>query len=459
MLSCDTLVALGCVTSSGKNLFAKNSDRPLQESQPLVFFPAAKHPIGETLHCTHIDIPEAPQTYALIASKPYWMWGCEIGVNEKGVVIGNEAEDSCLPTDAAEGLLGMDLVRLALERGASAYEAMHVITSLLEQWGQNANAHVSAEYRYDNSYIIADAAEAWILETAGRRWVAKRVTDFSAISNCYSITNEYDEASDDIISFARENRLLAPDAPFDFAQAYTRIVLRQQRAVPRYRMLLSLLSRQRGVLSRESVVSILRNHFEGDLLAPRYSAGESLFASVCMHAMTEKDSKTAASLIVTWHDVLGIQCRHCFSNPCTSVYVPIYFTGYLPKSFQQADGKFSSDSAWWVMERLQIAISADYARFAPIVRQALDALESKFSADAKTTEDQAIALLLDNKKADANAILNALMDRCANELLVVANAQFEQIRNALQNDGGLYGNRAAFIRTFCQNTGIDFIDS
>lgn len=38
LLSCDTMVALGNSTKSGNVIFAKNSDRPLGESQPLCLF-------------------------------------------------------------------------------------------------------------------------------------------------------------------------------------------------------------------------------------------------------------------------------------------------------------------------------------------------------------------------------------------------------------------------------------
>jgi dipeptidase len=37
MLSCDTLVALGCVTSAGRTLFAKNSDRPLAKRSRRIY--------------------------------------------------------------------------------------------------------------------------------------------------------------------------------------------------------------------------------------------------------------------------------------------------------------------------------------------------------------------------------------------------------------------------------------
>ena len=63
------------------------------------------------------------------------------------------------------------------------------------------------------------------------------------------MSDDFDEASEDIESYARQMRLLAPDAPFDFARAYSRTVLRQQRAVPRYRRLNKLLDKLSPALS------------------------------------------------------------------------------------------------------------------------------------------------------------------------------------------------------------------
>lgn len=55
------------------------------------------------------------QTKAVMLSKPNWMWGAEMGVNECGVAIGNEAVwtfDSTPEADPkVKRLLGMDLVR------------------------------------------------------------------------------------------------------------------------------------------------------------------------------------------------------------------------------------------------------------------------------------------------------------------------------------------------------------
>ena len=113
---CDTFVALPDATPGGDLIFGKNSDRPGGEIQDVVSFPARQHAAGESLQCTYLEIPQDLQTFAVILSKPRWMWGAEMGANEHGVVIGNEAVWTTEPY-AETGLLGMDLVRLGLERG------------------------------------------------------------------------------------------------------------------------------------------------------------------------------------------------------------------------------------------------------------------------------------------------------------------------------------------------------
>ena len=168
---CDTMVALPPTTAAGGVLFAKNSDRERNEAQPVSWHPRARHAPGTRLRCTYIDIPQAARTNAVILSKPYWIWGAEMGVNEHGVAIGNEAVFTKAKREKP-GLLGMDLLRLGLERGASAEEAVTVITDLLQQYGQGGQAGHTHKLVYDNSFIVSDRREAWILETVGRVWAA-----------------------------------------------------------------------------------------------------------------------------------------------------------------------------------------------------------------------------------------------------------------------------------------------
>lgn len=52
---------------------------------------------------------------SVILSKPAWMWGAEMGANDKNVAIGNEAVWTNYNDDDGDAsvkrLLGMDLVR------------------------------------------------------------------------------------------------------------------------------------------------------------------------------------------------------------------------------------------------------------------------------------------------------------------------------------------------------------
>lgn len=86
--------------------------------------PPMDHGDVSTVRCTYIEIPQAKSTLGVVLSKPSWMWGCEMGANDKGVVGGNEAVHSVMSSElgSEERLLGMDLLRLALERGPTAHE-------------------------------------------------------------------------------------------------------------------------------------------------------------------------------------------------------------------------------------------------------------------------------------------------------------------------------------------------
>jgi secernin len=176
---CDTQVLVG----ADAVWFAKNSDREPGEPQPVVRHASVRGDTAASVRVTYLEIPQVPDRHAVILSKPAWCWGAEMGVNECGVAIGNEAIFS-RHISTTPALLGMDLVRLGLERAASAREAVDVMKALLQEHGQGGPAgHRDKGFCYDNSYIVADAREAWLLETAGREWCEKRITTHGAISN------------------------------------------------------------------------------------------------------------------------------------------------------------------------------------------------------------------------------------------------------------------------------------
>ena len=176
--SCDTLVYVGGEVGPQCTIFGKNSDRPAEEEHEVVFIPGQHHLPGSKVRCTYIEIEQAAQTLAVVLSRPIWLWGCEMGANERGVVGGNEAVHSVLSGElgSEKRLLGMDLLRLALERGETARDAAQICCELLECHGQGGGCAEGDDWSYENGYIFADAVEAWVVETAGvshwaREWV------------------------------------------------------------------------------------------------------------------------------------------------------------------------------------------------------------------------------------------------------------------------------------------------
>jgi secernin len=50
------------------------------------------------------------------------------------------------------------------------------MVELLEDHGQGGPCEEGGDWSYHNSFMVADAQEAWVMETAGKWWVAERVT-------------------------------------------------------------------------------------------------------------------------------------------------------------------------------------------------------------------------------------------------------------------------------------------
>jgi secernin len=296
---CDTFVALPDVTLDGAVIFGKNSDRPGGESQVVEAYPALDHPAGARLQCTWLEIPQSHHTFAVLLSRPAWMWGAEMGANEHGVVIGNEAVSSNQPC-AETGLLGMDLVRLGLERGASAREALQVIVDLMAAHGQGGNCAEHFDFTYHNSYLLADPNEAWVLETAGRYWVADRVTQGTrSISNSLSIHGVGD---------LRCAALEPPetDGAFDFAWHFGGVMAKQPPPPQSREGRVRMLCRQHaGDFSIDIAKTILRDHEGG----------------VCMHGGFETRGSQVSSLGPAGHEHWFIEAPF----PCQEQFRPWNF--------------------------------------------------------------------------------------------------------------------------------------
>jgi secernin len=160
-----------CLLREKGSIFAKNSDRPVSELQLVRSYPARN--AGGALYTQYLTI-EDTGAIPCVLSRPTWLWGAEHGVNAFHVAIGNEKIYATSdPYDAQPALIGMDLVRLGLERGRSAEEAIDVMTALLERHGQGGVADATTNEPYWSSFLVVDPTGAWVLETCARTWAAR----------------------------------------------------------------------------------------------------------------------------------------------------------------------------------------------------------------------------------------------------------------------------------------------
>lgn len=377
---CDTVVALGSVTADGVTLFGKNSDREPNEAHHLLRVPRASHPPGSKVKCTYLEIPQVEQTCEVLLAKPFWIWGAEMGANEYGVVIGNEAIFTKVPYEKGPGLIGMDFLRLGLERAATAQEAVRVITSLLDTYGQGGNCGFEHKFYYHNSFIIADPHDAWVLETAGPHWAAEQVKDFRTISNGPTIGAQWDAASADLVSYAVSRGWCKGRDDFSFARCYSDFVYttfsycsaRQQRTE-------GILSANRGQITLDTLMAALRDH--GSQAEPEWTPARGITgAEVCMHAGFGpiRGSQTTGSMVshlapdVQTHFVTGT------AAPCTSVFKPLWLGTDVPDTGPAPAGTYDEATLYWSHEALHRTTLRNYATLLPMYRAERDQLEQRF---------------------------------------------------------------------------------
>jgi dipeptidase len=417
---CDTLVAAGNATADGAVIFAKNSDREPNEAHQILLVPAADHPAGSTVTCTYLELPQVLHTNAVLLAKPFWIWGAEMGANEYGVAIGNEAVFTKVPYEKGPGLIGMDFIRLALERAASARSALEVIVDLLEQYGQGGSCGYLHPFYYHNSFILADPQEAWVLETAGRQWAAERVKDVRSISNAITIGREWDLASAGLVDYAVDQGWCRRREEFDFGRCYSDFLYtRFSDAQARCSRTADLLHKQKGKITVGMMMAYLRDHGQDE--DPNWSPGRGLSgADVCMHVGFGpiRINQTVGSLVS--HLAPGCQTHWITgtSAPCTSVFKPVWIDIGLPEGVGfDPQATYSEASLWWQHEALHREIVRDYALRIDCMQAERDELEARF-LEAWETANQ-------GSQADRAAFSTS----CFNEANAAEERWLEKVRN------------------------------
>lgn len=357
---CDTFA----VVDADGALFAKNSDRTPSEVQLVEWHPA--RPAGARLRTQYLTLDDAP-AHALVLSRPAWLWGGEHGVNEHGLAVGNERLWVRRPLDGPPALIGMDLVRLTLERARTADEGLEVLTALVSRYGQGGSCEEHHDDPYDSSFLVVDAGGGWIVETSGKEWVAAPVGDGAAISNRYTVGDTWTRS--------------APGVPAGFdVEAWHDPAVDTRLADHRLMATRSCVAERPGPAA---AVAALRDHGgprwgepgarRVDPVPPPAELGDDLSGiTVCMHLAGFQ--ATTASLVARL-PVDGGPPRVwiCPGQPCVGVYLPgLVAAGAAPLV----------DAALWKrFAALRDRLDGDHGELAP-VRAVLDPLEDELWAEA-----------------------------------------------------------------------------
>jgi hypothetical protein len=274
----------------------------------------------------------------------------------------------------------MDLVRLGLERARSAAEAVDVMTGLLETYGQGGIADAAHQDAYDSSFLVADPAQAFVLETAGSDYAVAPFPAGTAISNRISLGTEWTGASGALAPGEDFGRFRDPREDTAFADVRLAASRRFLRSTPP------------GGLTTAATAAHLRDHGSGPWGAP---AGDGVVrpppaaigedfggVSVCMHVrgLCVTAASMIAELPLGLADGAPLRTYVAPGSPCASIYVPAFpstATGPPPC----IPLELSSQDFWHAADAVRQLVEDDPAAL-PAVRAVLQPVEDELWAEA-----------------------------------------------------------------------------
>jgi secernin len=368
----DMVAALPRATAASTTLFGHNSNRPGGEPPALRRVPGRAFAPGEQVRAQHVALPQARRTATVLAGRPAGRWGYANGVNEHGVAAGVTTLRTRLRGEAP-GLTGTDLVRLALERAATAVQAVDVVTDLVGRHGPGAGDPADPDGG-DPVLLLADGREAYALVACGRHWAVQQVRDVRALGDVGPLRQDWDRISPGLAGLAIESGWWPADgSKLDFAAA---LAAGDEGAagLRRWGRATLLLEQGRGRLDAASVRALLGDH-----------GGGPASHALCQHGGGGAP-ETAASLVAD----LGGPDRPplawaAFGPPCGGVYLPVTPDGELPVDFDEDEP--GGGCALGRRLRRLAGRAPD-----PAARPALDALQARLDRDAAEYLGEARAL-------------------------------------------------------------------
>jgi dipeptidase len=373
----DMVAVLGRAVVDGHTLFGHNAaGRPSLAPCP-VATPAGSHAPDELVRATRIALPQARRTHAVLGVRPAAAWGYCHGVNEHGVAAGCTRLRTRLRLDAP-GLTGPDLVRLALERGQTARQALEALTDLVGRYGQGP--FPGGQDETDSAFLLADAREAFLVEASGRYWVYQEVREARAASDGCTVRQDWDAIAPGLAGRAIASGWWPEDgSKLDFAGALAAEADGADSALRRWGQATRLLAEQSGHIDTPYLRHLLSDHYEGsadEADPPGSGAGP---RPLCAHAGAARPAGTVASLVAVLGTAVPL-AWWALGPPCAGAYLPLVPLGDLPEGLTVAQppaaGGPAAPGRSRALEGLQALFDAEAAEFlaeaAPLKAQGRD---------------------------------------------------------------------------------------
>jgi secernin len=291
------------------------------------------------------------------------------------------------PKAAPPALTGMDLVRLGLERGATADEALDVLTRLIERHGQGGSGEEHADEPYWSSFLVADPRGAWVLETSDRTWAARRVDDGAAISNRVALGTAWDRASADVAPGTDVNGWLDPNVPVEAADV-------------RLAATTACVATGAGALDAPDIVATLRHHGtrpwgapgarDGVEPPPPPDAPEWSGFTVCWHLRGVLSTTASVVADLPADPASPMRVWAALGSPCASVFVPLTVS---PDGRPGAPRALADAATWRRFAALRDRVEADGAALAEVRAVLAPVEDALWAAPTPPPSDEAEAAL------------------------------------------------------------------
>ena len=449
--ACTSLIAGKNATTDGSVLITYAADSHTLYGE-LYHKPGSTHKPGEMRDVTEWDtgkylgkIPEAPVTYTRLGN-----------MNEHGLTISESTWGGRPELADSTGLIDYgSLIYITLERARTPREAIRVMTDLVKEYGY---------YSEGESFSIANADEAWIMDLIGKGgkekgavWVARRIPDdcisghanFPRIHKFPLNDKENTLYSPDVIDFARSQGYYnGSDEDFSFAMAYAELDGTATRGcdgrvwsyfnmfTPGMDKYLPWVMQSEGEpfplwvkpekkLSVNDMKWAMRDHFEGTPMDMTKDVGAGPYAvpyrwrpmtfevdgEEYLNERAIATQQTGFSFVSQMNANYPDQMKGILwfgtDDTNTTVYVPIYnCVTTIPQEFAVGNGdmyNLSWTSSFWVNNYVANQAYNRYSQMIPDIRKVQ-------KAEEQTLEDEVLALAAEVKGMDPQAAAKKLND-------------------------------------------------